>query len=233
MFGGLGADTEAESATKSASCSIWSARLKRRSKPIVEEPFELIALPQSEPATWPGKTSTPSGSSSSRRSDTKRSAGSLLRADGEIGPRGIADEERVAGEHEPRLVAARAVDHRERVCSGRWPGVWIARSTTSPSAISAPSSSGSKLVLRLRGRVDRDRQPCSSASRPWPETWSACVCVSIVRDDPHPARRGLRQHALDRVGRVDDRCDARVLVADQVRRTAEVVVNELLEQHET
>ena len=28
-----------------------------------------MALPQSEPATWPGKSSTPSGSSSSRRSE--------------------------------------------------------------------------------------------------------------------------------------------------------------------
>ena len=45
--------------------------MKRRSKPIVDEAFELIALPQSEPATWPGKTSTPSGSSSSRRSEWK------------------------------------------------------------------------------------------------------------------------------------------------------------------
>ncbi len=69
MFGGFGADTEAESATKSSSCSIWSAALKLRSKPIVEDAFELIALPQSDPATWPGKTSTPSGSSSKRRSE--------------------------------------------------------------------------------------------------------------------------------------------------------------------
>src|SRR5439155_22305552 len=37
--------------------------------------------------------------------------GPLASLDGEIGTRGVADEERVAGEHEPRLVAARAVDH--------------------------------------------------------------------------------------------------------------------------
>ncbi len=40
--------------------------------------------------------------------------GARDRLDGEIGPRGVADEQRVAGEHEPRLRAARAVDDGER-----------------------------------------------------------------------------------------------------------------------
>ena len=39
----------------------WSVGLKRRSKPIVVDGFEHIALPHSDPATWPGNTSTPSG----------------------------------------------------------------------------------------------------------------------------------------------------------------------------
>ncbi len=51
MFGGFGATTDADSATKASSSSIWSAWLKRRSNPIVDEALELIALPQSEPAT--------------------------------------------------------------------------------------------------------------------------------------------------------------------------------------
>ena len=54
MFGGRGADSAADSATKSATSSYASAGLKRRSKPIVVDAFELIAFPQSEPATWPG-----------------------------------------------------------------------------------------------------------------------------------------------------------------------------------
>ncbi len=48
--------------------------------------------------------------------------GSLLRLDGEVGPPGVADEEAVAGEHEPRLVAARAVGHREAAVLGTVPG---------------------------------------------------------------------------------------------------------------
>jgi hypothetical protein len=50
--------------------------------------------------------------------------------------------------------------------------------------------------------------------------------------DPDTAALGLLEDRLDRVGRVDDRGDTCILVADQVRRTAEVVVHELLEQHE-
>ena len=65
-FGGFGALIDAESATNARASGNWSVGLNRRSKPIVVEPFELIDLPQSDPATWPGKTSTPSESSSSR-----------------------------------------------------------------------------------------------------------------------------------------------------------------------
>jgi hypothetical protein len=44
--------------------------------------------------------------------------------------------------------------------------------------------------------------------------------------------RALIQVLLDRVGRVDHDGNACVLVTDEVRRTAEVVVDELLEEHE-
>ena len=64
MFGGRGVDEFVRSWTNSASFT-FSAWLKRRSKPIVEEARELMPAPQSEPATWPGKSSTPSGSWSS------------------------------------------------------------------------------------------------------------------------------------------------------------------------
>ena len=132
-----------DSATKSARRSIWSARLKRRSKPIVEDAFELIALPQSEPATCPGKTSTPSGSSSSRRSEWK-SPPRPLRADCEVRAGGIADEERVAGEHEPRLVGPCAVDDREARVLGPVPRrVDRAQDDLAELASPAPSSSGS------------------------------------------------------------------------------------------
>ena len=73
--------------------------------------------------------------------------------------------------------------------------------------------------------------PCSSASRPWPETWSACVCVSSTPTSSHAACARLIQILLDRVGRIDDDGDAGVLVTDEVRGAPEVVVDELPEQH--
>ena len=53
MFAGLGADTAADSATNAPTVASASARLNRRSKPIVVEAFELMLFPHSEPATWP------------------------------------------------------------------------------------------------------------------------------------------------------------------------------------
>ena len=50
-------------------------------------------------------------------------------------------------------------------------------------------------------------------------------------DDPHAAPLGLLEILLDRVGRVDDDGDTRPLVADQIRRAPEVVVDELREDH--
>ena len=41
-------------------------------------------------------------------------ARALLLVDREVGARDVADEQRVAGQHRPRLVAARGVDQRER-----------------------------------------------------------------------------------------------------------------------
>ena len=67
-----------------------------------------MALPQSEPATCPGNTSTPSRELEQPAQRVEEPLGALARADREVGPGGVADEERVAREHEPRLVAARA-----------------------------------------------------------------------------------------------------------------------------
>ena len=49
--------------------------------------------------------------------------------------------------------------------------------------------------------------------------------------EPNLLVRRLVEVLLDRVGRVDDRGLAGVLVADQVRRAAEAVVHELAEDH--
>ena len=61
------------------------------------------------------------------------------------------------------------------------------------------------------------------------------VGVRVRLEDARSTRtrvsRGLGEELLDREGRVDDDRDRRRLVADEVRGAAEVVVDELLEQH--
>jgi hypothetical protein len=49
-------------------------------------------------------------------------------------------------------------------------------------------------------------------------------------DEPHLPPLRLREHGLDEVGRVDDDRDAGPLVSHEVRRTAQIVVQELREQ---
>ena len=176
----------------------WSAWLKRRSNPIVEDAFELIALPQSEPATWPGKTSTPSGSSSRRRSDRKRPFAPSLGADREVGPSGVADEERVAREHEPRLVGARAIDDGEARVLGP-----VARRVDRPQDDAAELEleavararradtpprrpGGSRSARRARARAGRDRRGGRRG------------CASRHAHDPTPRRAASRAPARAR-----------------------------------
>ena len=44
--------------------------------------------------------------------------GALGCTDGEVGPGGVADEQRVTGQHEPGLIAARGVDHGQAAVLG-------------------------------------------------------------------------------------------------------------------
>ena len=156
MFGGRGGCGPSRAARKSAS-SPWSAGLKRRSKPIVVDAFELIAAPQSEPATWPGKTSTPSPSSASRRRLWKRpsapSCASTARSGRPASPTKSESPVRTSHGSSPR---ERSITAKQQ-CSGRWPGVWIVRRTTSPTSTSVPSSSGSCGKVAPASRVDADR----------------------------------------------------------------------------
>ena len=74
--------------------------------------------------------------------------GALGRADREIGPRGVADEQRVAGQDEPRLVRPRAVDHGEAAVLGPVPGRVDARAADGADldlvAVLASGRSGSR-----------------------------------------------------------------------------------------
>ena len=159
--------------------------------------------------------------------------GALSRLDGEVGPGGVADEERVTGEDEPGLVGPAAVDHRDARVLGP-----VARRVDRPQDDPAELELGAVLegVVRILGGgrgVDRDGNAVlereAAVTR---QVVGVRVRLHRAHDLEAAARRG-REQRLDRVGRVDDRRDTCLLVADEVRRAAEVVVQELLEQHET
>ena len=157
--------------------------------------------------------------------------GALDRLDGEIGSRGVADEERVAREHEPRLRPAGAVDHGEGAVLRP-----VAR------RVDRPDDDVSELdlaavderdvrVRRAGGLVNRDRQPVLECQ---PSVAGDVIGVRVRledADEPHVASLRLGEVRLDPVRGVDEDGDARVLVPDQVRPAAEIVVDELPEEH--
>ena len=117
-------------------------------------------------------------------------------------------------------------------CSGRWPGVWMQRRTTSPSCDLVAVLQRVVRVLRLRDRMDAAREAVLERE---PSVPGDVVGVRVRLDDPdepNAAPLGLLQVLLDRERRVDDDCDPGRLVADEVRRAAEVVVDELREDHD-
>ena len=166
---------------KSATSSCASAGLKRRSKPIVVDALELIAFPHNEPATCPGYTSTPSPRSTSRRREWNRpsapACASIARSGRAASPTKSESPVRTIHGSSPRV---RSLTARQQ-CSGLWPGVWMQRRRMSPSAMSVPSGIGSFGYSASAAGWMLTGIPCSSASRPCPERWSACVCVSIAR----------------------------------------------------
>ena len=158
--------------------------------------------------------------------------GPLPGADREVGTAGVADEERVAGEDEPRLVGARAVgDGEARVLRA------VARRVDRPQHDSAdldlgPVLEGVECVLGLRLGMDRDRDAVVECEAPVAgEVIGVRVRLDRPRDPEARALRG-RQHRFDRVGWIDNGGEARVLVADEIGRAAEIVVQKLLEVHE-
>ncbi len=152
--------------------------------------------------------------------------------DRKVGAGGVADEERVAGQHEPRLVGPRAIDHRERAVLRPMP--WRVDRANDDLAELELCAVLQRLVRERRFgsfvHVHRDafleRQAAVTGD---------VVGVRVRLEDGDeldvPAL-ALIQILLDRVGRIDEDGDSGVFVADEVGTTPQVVIDELLEQHE-
>jgi len=158
--------------------------------------------------------------------------GPLARLDRQVRPGGVADEERVAGQHEPRLRPARAVDDGDaavlRAVARR---VDAAQDDLSEGDLVAVLHR----IVRVLGageRVHAHRQAVLEREAPVARD---VVRVRVRLDDahePHSASLRLLEVLLDGERRVDHGRDPGVLVADQVGRAPERVVDELREDHD-
>src|SRR3954449_7634392 len=161
----------------------------------------------------------------------EQALGSFPRLDREVGTPRVADEERVTGEDEPRFVAPRAVDHREAAVLGAVPRRVDRAEHDVADLDLAPVLERLVRERRLGFPVDADRDP--ELEREASVTRDVvCVRVSLERTDEHDVvALRLGEHRLDVVRRIDDYPNAGTLVANQVRGAAQVVVQELLEEH--
>ena len=219
--------------TNASSSSISSIGLCARSKPIVEETFMSIpGPPHSEPPRCPGQTSHVVG----QRQQLARAASGRCRArpplvDREVGPRDVADEQRVARQDRPRLVAAPGVDERERRVLGAVAGR-VQRADAHAAELELPAVV-ERLVLVVGRGVAVDVDGRAGGRREPPVAGHVVGVVVRLEDvlDPHADVAREAQVLVDLELRIDDRRDAAVLVPDEVRRAAEVVVGDLAEDH--
>ena len=174
--------------------------------------------PHIEPPRWPGHTSHLVGECeqllSERGEDLARA---VLLLDREVGPCDVADEQRVAGEHGPRLGSTGGVDEREGRVLGAVPGrVERADPRRAPSSSSQPSANGSWSYCAPGAGVDVDRR---AGRRGEPAVAGDVIGVGVgledvLDPDAHVARE--LQVLVDLELRVDDGGDPGLLVADQV-----------------
>ena len=188
--------------------------------------------PHRDPPRCPGQTSVSARERQQALVEAVEDlASALLALDGEVRPRDVADEEAVARQERPGLVAARAVDEREgRVLGAVAGGVDGAHDERAELELVAVVE-GLVLVLRLRdpvdvnGRARGGREPAVTR-----DVVGVVVGLEHVVDLDAEVAREL-EVLVDLEARVDHRGDARRVVTDEVRRASEVVVSDLPEDH--
>jgi hypothetical protein len=159
-------------------------------------------------------------------------ARAVLLVDGQIGPRDVAHEQAVARQHGPGLRAPVLVDQRERRVLGAMARrVQRAHGHVAERELPAVVERlvlvvHPRLAVDVDGRAGRRRQPPVAR-----DVVGVVVRLEDVLDgNAHVA--GQPQVLVDVEPGVDHRADPGALVADQVRGAAEVVVDDLTEQHQ-
>ena len=157
--------------------------------------------------------------------------GSLAASDREIGPCDVAHEQRVAGQEHPGIVGALEIGDRDAAVLGPVArGVeHLERHLSEHDAIAVLDR-----VERILGAAERMRRD-PRAERGGQDTVAGHVVRVRVRLDhthqPQPVAVADVEHRLHVQRRVDDDRLLDVLAADHVRGTAEIVRQDLLENH--
>ena len=158
-------------------------------------------------------------------------ARALVALDRQVGPGDVADEQRVAGQHRPRLVAAAAVDERERGVLGPVAGR-VQRADDDVAELELPAVVERLVVVLGRGEaVDVDRR---AGGERQPAVAGDVIGVVVRLEDVLDADTHVPckvQIDIDLEARIDDGGDSRAVVADEVGRAAEIVVGDLAKQH--
>jgi hypothetical protein len=159
----------------------------------------------------------------------EQAVGTLVGVDGEVRPADRADEERVAGEQQPRLVATAAIDHGEREVLGAVAGRRDRADQNVAELELGTVVEPIVFVLRLCSARDVQGRACRLGEAPV----AGDVVGVVVRlehvHDPEVVLVGEVEVVLDLPLRVDDgRLPA---VGDHVGRAREVLVQHLAEEH--
>ncbi len=148
----------------------------------------------------------------------------LARVHCEIGPRGVADEQRVAGQHEALVddecAVLGAVTGRVEHAHGHRAGMQR-----------LPVLERIERKLGLGQRMHRHGHAVLQREAPVPGDVIGMRVRLEHAHDVNTFRGGGVDVLLDRVGGVDHEGFAAGVIPDQVRGAAEIVVDELAEQH--
>ena len=161
----------------------------------------------------------------------EESLGALAGIHSEVRAGHISDEEGVSGQDEPRVGSARAVDHRDRAVLGPVAGRVEAAQDDVAERDLGPVCERVVRVLRGCSGVDRYGHVVFQGEAPVARD---VVGVRVRLDDAHDAHFAFLRFLevlLDRECGIDDCGDAGLLVTDEIRRTPEVLVHELREDH--
>jgi hypothetical protein len=157
--------------------------------------------------------------------------GTFASLDGEVRTSSVADEERVSREQQPWLVGPRPVDHGETGVLGTVARrVQAAQDDVADLDLVAVGQRVMR-VLRVGRSMDGDRDV---VLEPEPSVPRDVVGMRVSLQHAHDADTAavcLREILVDLERRIDDDRPGRLFVADEIRRAAEIVVDELREDH--